>query len=61
MNGSTGNFRSRNRFWLQTAAFLLMSLPPVPLYFLLQSGPAWLMWLCMITIYIGALLGLWAS
>jgi hypothetical protein len=54
-------FRERNKFWLQTAAFLLLILPPMPLYGVLQSGPNWLIWPLMLSIYLGALLGLWAS
>jgi hypothetical protein len=53
--------RERNKFWIQTAAFLLLFLPPIPLYAVLNSGPRWLIWPLMLSIYIGALLGLWAS
>lgn len=61
MNTDTHGFRIRYRFWLQTAAFLLMLLPPLPLYFILRSGSEWLIWPPMFIIYLGALLGLWAS
>jgi hypothetical protein len=61
MKADTPGFRERHRFCLQTAAFLLMTLPPIPLYVIIQSGADWMIWPCMLIIYAGALLGLWAS
>lgn len=61
MTKDRGTLRERHKFWLQTAAFLLLILPAIPLYGALTSGPSWLIWPLMLSIYLGALLGLWAS
>ncbi|MGD2251303.1 MAG: hypothetical protein PVF70_00135 [Anaerolineales bacterium] len=54
-------FRLGDRFHLQTAAFLLITLPPIGLYLAITTGATWATWPLMILLIAGMLLGILAS
>ena len=54
-------FRLGDRFRLQTAAFLLITLPPIALYLAITTGTTWATWPLMILLIAGMLLGILAS
>ena len=54
-------FRLGDRFRLQTAAFLLITLPPIGLYLAITTGATCAAWPLMIMLLTGMLLGILAS
>ena len=49
---------TKNKFEVHLAAFLLMVLPPIPLYFAAQKGATGLIWLLIGLVICGNLLAL---
>jgi hypothetical protein len=61
MMNKSHRFRLGDRFRLQTAAFLLITLPPIGLYLAITTGATWATWPLMILLIAGMLLGILAS
>jgi hypothetical protein len=52
---------TRDKFWIQTAAFLLIVLPPIGLYFSVRGGFHIGTWALLAVIAVGNILGIAAS
>ena len=52
---------AKDKFWFQTAAFLLIVLPPIGLYFSMGSGFHVVTWALLIVIAVGNVLGIIVS
>jgi len=51
----------KDKFWIQTAAFLLIVLPPIGLYFSVSDGFHVVTWALLAVIVAGNILGIAAS
>jgi membrane protein YdbS with pleckstrin-like domain len=56
-----GDFRVRNKFWLQAIAFFLIALPPIALYFSVAATNNWATWTLMLLIAVGMIVEIWVS
>ena len=54
-------FRQRNKFRLQTTAFLLIVLPSIGLYFSVTAGANGATVACMMLITVGMMVDMWVS
>ncbi|NIM93466.1 MAG: hypothetical protein GTO18_07125 [Anaerolineales bacterium] len=52
------SFKVRNRFWLQTAAFCLIILPSIGLYFSVLAHVVWLVWFLLALVIIGMVMAM---
>jgi hypothetical protein len=58
---ANGDFRVRNKFWLQAIAFFLIVLPPIALYFSVAATINWATWTLMLLIGVGMVVEMWVS
>lgn len=56
-----GDFRVRNKFWLQAMAFLLIVLSSIALYFSVSATINWATWTLMVLIAVGMIVEMWVS
>jgi hypothetical protein len=61
MSDPSQPFKLRHKFVLQTAAFLLIILPPLGLYWAVLAGITWAVYVLLTAVLAGVLLGLWVS